>query len=399
MYLTERHIIKEQDPLHKELDHMCFLTKNLYNKGLYLVRQHYFDTKEYLDYYKLHKKLTTSKDCDYYATNTTRVSNETLKLLDENFKSFYALLKKKKSGDYDKPVKIPKYLDKDGRFIATFNKEAISKKYLKEGIIKLSSITNTIITKKATVDNIVEVRVLPRKNHHIVEVVYKEEEKPLLDNNERYASIDLGVNNLATVSSNVTKPIIINGKPLKSINQRWNKQKAKLQSLLKGNKKSSKQIQLITKKRNNRINTYLHKSSREIVNFLVSNKINTLVIGYNKEWKQNINLGKRNNQSFVGIPFYTFIKQIEYKCKLEGINVILTEESYTSKCSFIDNEPLEKKDTYLGKRIKRGLFKSKEGKLINADLNGSLNILKKVIGEFQYPIEACCPPLLITPSL
>lgn len=229
-------------------------------------------------------------------------------------------------------------------------------------------------------------------------MVYKEEEKPLLENNERYASIDLGLNNLATVSSNVTKPFIINGRPLKSINQYWNKQKAKLQSLLKGNKKSSKQIQLITKKRNNRINTYLHKSSREIVNFLVSNKINTLVIGYNKEWKQNISIGKVNNQSFVGIPFYTFIQQLEYKCKLEGINVILTEESYTSKCSFIDNETLEKKDTYLGKRIKRGLFKTKEGKLINADLNGSLNILKKVIGEFHYPIEACCTPIRNTPK-
>ena len=134
------------------------------------------------------------------------------------------------------------------------------------------------------------------------------------------------------------------------------------------------------------------------MNFLVSNNINTLVIGYNKEWKQNINLGKRNNQSFVGIPFYTFIKQIEYKCKLEGINVILTEESYTSKCSFLDNEEVCKHEKYLGERIKRGLFKSKEGKIINADLNGSLNILKKVIGEFQYPKEVCCSPLLITPS-
>lgn len=347
----------------------------------------------------MNRILIDNKDVDYYATNTTKVSNETLRLLDRNFKAFFALLKKKKSGSYDKPVKIPKYLEKEGRYIAIFNKEAISRRYLKEGIVKLSSISNTINTKKATIDNIVEVRVLPRKNHHIVEVVYKEEEKTLLDNNERYASIDLGLNNLATVSSNVTKPFIINGRPLKSINQRWNKQKAKLQSLLKGNKKSSKQIQLITNKRNNRINTYLHKSSRKIVNFLVSNNINTLVIGYNKEWKQDINIGKRNNQAFVGIPFYTFIKQLEYKCKLEGINVILTEESYTSKCSFIDNEPLEKKDTYLGKRIKRGLFRSKEGKLINADLNGSLNILKKVIGEFQYPIEVCCSPLLITPSL
>lgn len=131
------------------------------------------------------------------------------------------------------------------------------------------------------------------------------------------------------------------------------------------------------------------------MNFLVSNDISTLVVGYNEEWKQNINLGRRNNQSFVGIPFYTFIKQFEYKCKLEGINVIFTEESYTSKCSFLDGEPLRKHSSYKDKRIKRGLFKSAKGKLINADLNGSLNILRKVIGEFQYPIEVCGTPLKI----
>ena len=132
------------------------------------------------------------------------------------------------------------------------------------------------------------------------------------------------------------------------------------------------------------------------MNFLVSNNISTLIVGYNEEWKQNINLGRRNNQSFVGVPFYTFIKQLEYKCKLEGINVIFTEESYTSKCSFLDNEPLRKHNVYKGKRIKRGLFKSAKGKLINADLNGSLNILRKVIGEFQYPVEVCSAPLKVT---
>lgn len=132
------------------------------------------------------------------------------------------------------------------------------------------------------------------------------------------------------------------------------------------------------------------------MNFLVSNNISTLVIGYNEEWKQNINIGRRNNQSFVGVPFYTFIKQLEYKCKLEGINVILTEESYTSKCSFLDSEPLRKYSSYKDKRIKRGLFKSAKGKLINADLNGSLNILRKVIGDFKYPIEVCGTPLKIT---
>ena len=391
MYLTERHIIKNN----KELDELCFKSKNLYNKALYLVRQHYFETKSYLNFFKVYRLLVDSRDIDYYSL-PTKVSVQTLRLLDRNFESFFNLLKKKQKGNYDKPVRIPRYLDKEGgRNIAIFPKDAVSKVYLRKGLIKLSSLSIEIPT-KVSESNLVEVRVLPRNNHHVVEVTYKEEEKHLLENNERYASIDLGLNNLATVSSNVVKPFIINGKPLKSINQYWNKEIARLQSLLKDNNRTSKRIQRITNKRNNKVKDYLHKSSRKIVNFLVSNNISTLVIGYNEEWKQNINIGKKNNQNFVSIPFYTFINQLEYKCKLEGINVILTEESYTSKCSFIDNETLKKHEKYLGRRIKRGLFKSAKGKIINADLNGSLNILKKVIGEFQYPIEVCSTPVRFT---
>ena len=389
MYLTERHIIKNS----KELDKVCFKSKNLYNKALYLVRQHYFETKGYLDYYKVNRILIDSKDTDYYSL-PAHVSNQILMLLDRNFKSFFALLKKKQSGKYDKSVRIPKYLDKQGRNIAVFNKISVSKVYLRKGLIKLSSLSIEIPT-KVTESNLIEVRVLPRNNHHVVEVVYKVEEKELKPDNGRYASIDLGLNNLATVSSNVVRPFIINGRPLKSINQYYNKEVARLQSLLKNNRKTSKRINNITNKRNNKIKDYLHKSSRLLVNFLISNNISTLVIGYNEEWKQNINIGRRNNQSFVGVPFYIFIKQLEYKCKLEGINVIFTEESYTSKCSFLDSEPLRKHNVYKGKRIKRGLFKSAKGKFINADINGSLNILRKVVGEFQYPIEVCGMPLKI----
>lgn len=390
MYLTERHIIKNN----KELDELCFKTKNLYNKALYLVRQHYFNTNSYLNYFEVYRLMADSKDVDYYSL-PTRVSTQILMVLDRNFKAFFALLKKKKNGTYDKPIRIPRYLDKEDRFIAIFPKSAISIRYLKKGIIKLSSLSIEIPS-KVTESNLVEVRVLPRNNHHVVEVTYKIADVQPKSDNGRYASIDLGLNNLATVGSNVVKPFIINGKPLKSINQYYNKEKARLQSHLKGNKKTSKRIESITNKRNNKVKDYLHKSSKMLVNFLVSNDISTLVIGYNEEWKQNINIGKKNNQTFVNIPFYVFIKQLEYKCRLEGINIILTEESYTSKCSFLDNESIEKQESYLGKRIKRGLFRSAKNKIINADLNGSLNILRKVVGEFQYPIEACSTPLRIT---
>ena len=390
MYLTERHIIKNN----KELDEVCFNSKNLYNKALYLVRQHYFETKNYLNYYDVNRLMIDSKDVDYYSL-PCKVSNQTLRLLDRNFSSFFALLKKKQSGNHNKPIRIPRYLDKEGRFIAIFPKDAVSKVYLRKGLIKLSSLSIEIPT-KVTESNLVEVRVLPRNNHHVVEVVYKIEDVEPKCDNKRYVSIDLGLNNLATVGSNVVKPFIIDGRPLKSINQYWNKEKARLQSLLKGDKKTSKRIESITNKRNNKIKDYLHKSSKMLVNFLVSNDISTLVIGYNEEWKQNINIGKKNNQSFTAIPFYTLIKQLEYKCKLEGINIILTEESYTSKCSFLDNETIGKQENYLGKRIKRGLFRSAKNKIINADLNGSLNILRKVVGEFQYPIEVCSTPLRIS---
>ena len=371
-----------------------FQIQNLYNKALYLVRQHYFETKKYLGYYDISKIMIDSKDVDYYSL-PCKVSNEILKLLDRNFKSFFALLKKKQNNKYDNPIRIPKYLDKDGRNITIFHKQSISKVYLRKGLIKLSSL-NILIPTKVTESNLVEVRILPRNNHHIIEVIYVIEEKELKPDNGRYASVDLGLNNLATVGSNVVKPFIINGRPLKSINQYYNKEVARLQSLLKSKRKTSKRIYSITNKRNNKIKDYLHKSSRLLVNFLVSNDISTLVIGYNEEWKQNINIGRRNNQSFVNVPFYTFKKQLEYKCKLEGINVITTEESYTSKCSFLDSEPLRKHNVYKGKRIKRGLFKTAKGKLINADLNGSLNILRKVVGEFQYPIEVSSMPLKIT---
>ena len=146
----------------------------------------------------------------------------------------------------------------------------------------------------------------------------------------------------------------------------------------------------------NHLNDYLHKASRYIVNQLVSNNINTLIIGYNKSWKQDANIGKVNNQKFVQIPFLKFVNMLEYKCQLVGITVVRQQESYTSKCSFLDNEPIKKHKEYAGKRIKRGLFKSRNGKLINADLNGSLNILKKAVGEFQYPIEVCSTPCVIT---
>jgi putative transposase len=190
------------------------------------------------------------------------------------------------------------------------------------------------------------------------------------------------MNNLSTITfNNGLNPIIMNGKPLKSINQFYNKKLAFLKSELelKQKRKKSKEIIKLTNKRNNKIIDYLHKSSRKLVNQLVSNDISTLIIGKNTSMKQDINLGKKTNQNFVQLPIFKYLNMIEYKSKLEGIKVIYQEESYTSKCSFLDQESIKKHLSYKGKRLKRGLFESEKGKLINTDVNGSLNIMIKAI--------------------
>lgn len=379
MILSEQHIIKKSDKRFKELNNNLLLSKNLYNAGLYAIRQEFFKNKKYLNYNAINRIFVKNKNVDYYAL-PSKVSQQTLKLLDQNFKSFFALVKKT-----DFAAKIPKYLKKDGSYPLIYTNQAIS--FQKKGFVKLSKTTCFIKTQQ---QNIQQVRVVKKLNHIVVEVLYKKSEKELKPTNERYCSVDLGLNNLATVGSNVIKPIIINGKPLKSINQYYNKKKSKLKI------NQRKKIRTLTTKRNNKIKDQLHKASRYLVNHLVSNQINTLIIGHNKEWKQDINIGKRNNQNFVGIPHSTFINMLLYKCKMEGINTIVREESYTSKCSFLDNEEVKKHDTYLGRRVKRGLFKSSKDQIINADLNGALNIMKKVVGEFKYPIEVCSAPTVFT---
>ena len=390
MILTERHIIKKTNPLYSELDNLCFLSKNLYNSALYTVRQYYFENKKYLSWVNINNNFVKDKQVDYYAL-PCKVSQQTLKMVDQNMKSFFNAIKAKKS-----KAKLPKYLDKaKGRFLVTYTNQAIGKKALQNGYIELSK-TNVKI--KTKVKDVKQVRIVPQNNFIVVEVLYEVKPKPHDKSKEMYCGIDFGLNNLMTCSFQNDSPLIINGKPLKSINWHYNKEKSRLQSLLDGRKKTSKRIQNIALKRNNRINDYLHKTTKIFVNYLVSKEINNVVIGYNKEWKQGINIGRVNNQNFVGIPYYKLLNMLTYKCDLEGISVIVTEESYTSKCSFLDDEDICKHEEYYGKRIKRGLYKASDGRLINADVNGALNILKKVIGKFEYDsIKVCSTPLVVTP--
>ena len=392
MYLTEKHIIKRTHPFYNECDRLCFQSKNIYNQGLYNVRQHYFNTKTYLNYYGNYH-LTKTQECYDYLPK--KVFTQTLKHVDMVFKSFFALLKNKSVKN-----KIPKYLDKiDGRYITIFQKQAIGlREFKKTGKLRLSQTDIYISTKLTDFNNLKEVRVVPRTHHYVIEVVYQVKEKTHCDNG-KYASIDLGLNNLATVAFNDgSNPLIVNGRPLKSINQYYNKKKAQYQSRLKGNKRTSKRIYKLTDKRNNKVTDYLHKASRLLVNQLVSQGITTLVIGKNPNMKQDINIGKVNNQNFVQLPIMRFADLMKYKCELEGIKVLFNEESYTSKCSFLDGELICKHDKYMGKRVKRGLFVSSNGIKVNADVNGAYNIMLKAIpNAFSDGIEGVgVHPMVLT---
>jgi putative transposase len=384
MQLVEKHLIKRGHQFFDECSNLCLLSKNLYNSTLFNIRKHYFESKKYLNLKESYHLIKNSTD---YKNLPAKISNQVIKLVDKNFKSFFSLLKNKEVKN-----RIPKYLDKNGKFITIYEKGAISSKsFKKDGNIKLSKTNIEFHTKVSDFKGINQVRIVPRLGYYVIEVVYTIPDKQLKIDNKKYGSIDIGLNNLATVTFNDgSKPLIFNGKPLKSINQYFNKKKSDIQSKLeKVNKvKKSKRINKLNLKRMNKINDYLHKTSKKLVNHLVSNNINTLIIGKNDNWKQDINIGRVNNQNFVQIPHYKFIEMLKYKCKIEGINVILQEESYTSKCSFLDNEDVKKHQNYKGKRIKRGLFKTSTGKLINADVNGSYNIMKKAIPNlFKDGIE------------
>jgi putative transposase len=381
MRLTEQHIIRNNNKYYKELLHICHLSKNLYNATLYAVRQYFFDTRDnegrgkYLNYANVDKMFKSENNADYRAL-PIQTSQQTMRMVDSNFKSFFRSIKKG-----IKSARIPRYLDKEGYYITIYTSQQLGKR-LKTGIIHLPFTNIEFRTKKT---NVKQVRFIPRIDYIIMEVIYDVEDVKQKQDNKRYISIDLGLNNLATVTSNVLKPFIINGRPLKSINQYYNKYKAHLQSI-SGTVKTHR-IRRMTLKRRNKIMDYFHKSTTHIVNQAVSNAINTIIVGYNTGWKQDINMGTRNNQSFVSIPHSMFLSMLEYKCSLHGIRFIKREEAYTSKASFIDCDPIEKQDTFSGERVCRGLYRSKLGKLINADVNGSLNIIRKEVRDVVIPTD------------
>ena len=368
--LTQQIIVSNKSSKFAQLDELCFLSKNLYNVALYNIRQHYKETGKYLSYNKLAKTLSDSNNVDYRAIPYAQSAQQVLRQVDNQYKAFYTSIKSKKM--QGKKVRLPKYKDKEnGRNIFIYTNQGAK---VSNGAVYLKTKQGTL-SFNTVANSIQQVRIVPRANHIVVEVIYNKECE-IKQNNNRYASIDLGLDNLCTLASNTTQSIIVDGKRLKSINHHYNKTKAKLQSKLKQGKHSSKRISRLTLRRNRKIKDYMHKVSRKIVEYMEANSLNTLFVGKNVGWKDSINLGRTNNQNFVSIPYNMLIQMLEYKCKLAGINVVIINEAYTSKCSFLDREKISKHNNYAGKRIRRGLFISSSGIMINADVNGSLNIMQ-----------------------
>lgn len=395
---VEKHIIKKNNYYYKMFDDYCFKSKNLYNHANYIVRNEFIKTNKWIRYNDLDKLLKSDiKYDDYKQMPTAQSAQQILKVLDENWKSFFVSIKdwsKNKDKYLGKP-KLPNYKPKNGRFMLVLTNQNVKLKNNSE--LKFPKCFNGFTIKPVFVnkDNFTsfqQVRIIPNKNQFVIELVYNItiQDKKKCDNC-RYISIDIGLDNLATITNNVgLQPVIINGKGLKSINKYYNKQMSHYRRIAKRMNvlDCTNRMDKTTKRRNNKINDYMHKASKFVIDYVLENNINTIIIGNNKNWKQKSEMSKKVNQSFIGIPHQKFIEMICYKAETAGVNVIISEESYTSGTSFLDGEEPIKANYNKSRRVHRGLFISDNGIKINADVNGSLQIMKKVFPNvFSNGIE------------
>lgn len=392
MYLTVKQQVKHLSKKdYKTLRDLCHIAKNLANQAIYNVRQYYFTEGEYLNYEKNYSLL---KNSDNYKMLNSNMAQQILKEVDGSFKSFFGLLKLAKKGKYAfKDCKLPHYLPKDGYttlvigFVRPKGNKLIlpfSNMYKKSHSPIEITIPPVLLDKKVK-----EIRIIPKSNARFFEIqyIYNAEciQRNLNKNNA--LALDLGINNLVTAVSSKGETFIIDGKRLKSINQWYNKQNARLQSIKDKQhfgKKTTNRQKTITRNRNNKINDYMNKAARKIIDYCIQNDIGTLVVGYNETFQRNSNIGKANNQNFVNIPYGKLREKLEYLCELNGIAFVKQEESYTSKASFWDKDTIPvynndnpKSYVFSGKRVYRGLYQCANGKRINADVNGALNILRK----------------------
>lgn len=400
---TEKHVIRQSHPGYGILMDFCRRSKSLYNHANYLVRQRFIKEDVWLRYETLDKLLRQDREHpDYRNMPTAQSAQQVLKLLDNNWKSFFAAIKdwKEHPEKYLGRPKIPGYLKKDGHQCLILTNQNCR---IKNGVLEFPkafegfSISPRFLSDERFL-SFQQVRMLPGKDRVTVELVYRISLDDIKGYNGRCISIDIGVNNLAAVVNNWgDMPFVINGRPLKSMNQFTNKERAYYQSVLKivNDKDMSGRIRRLLRKREHKINDYLHKASRYIINYCLSNDVTLIVIGKNRNWKQECDLGKRVNQNFIQIPFDRFITMLEYKAREHGITVVATEESYTSGTSFIDDEEPVREYYNKKRRVHRGLFVSDKGIMINADVNGSYQIMKKVI-PIKWDRGCVLHPVIVT---
>jgi len=407
---TYRFVIDEHDkPIYRTLLDLTRVSKDLYNQSLFFLRKRLDETGKFMSKYDLSKEIATLENLEgeiNYKKLPSQSSQQTIFICHGAVSSYFRALKvwKKDPSKFKARPEFPKFLKKDSHQVLcltnqvcsihenviTFGKRALGaevrisipeKEFDKYQKFWMNNNARRMRDKKL----FNQIRVVPQANadYFNIEICYNRDKELVQLNSDRAIAVDIGVNNLMTVVSNFDDiPFIINGKPLKSINQFFNKKKAEMSSALnKRGLMTSKRIRKLFRKRNAKVSDYMHKASRHLIEYCLESKISKIVIGYNAEWKVGVQIGKINNQNFVMIPFHSLISKIEYKAELHGIEVVRITEGYTSKCSALDLEPIKKHEKYVGRRLHRGLFKASNGQVINADVNGSLNILRKAIGD------------------
>ena len=405
MNLTEKEIIYSTDERFDLIKELCHLSKNLYNAALYDVREYYFETKSYRTWQSQRPIFTKNHNPDYYALQS-HLAGEVLIQVGKQFISFF-------NNKSSKKKRIPRYKDKNGFNVVTFPERTISNQIDFDEDKQLYTYTlckrSYNLKIQSTKPNIKMIKFVYDEANDLIKCfkIYEVEEPKLRRDNSRYFSIDPGLNNIVSIYNNIgIRPLLYNGRPIKSINQYYNKTRAKLQSELPNNVKSSKRLKQLSFKRKNKIDYEMNRISAHIINEAVKNNISKIFIGNNIDWKNEINIGRRNNQNFVNIPHTKLFNQLLYKGLLNGIEVIFTEESYTSKASFFDKDELPKygesdNHKFSGRRIKRGLYRDSKGNLWNADLNGGGNIMRKISDKAAYKNirktkELMKRPILIT---
>lgn len=390
MYLTQKNQIRGLSNKEFEaLRLLCHLSKNLYNVALYSIRQYFFQERSYLRY---ESNYHFCKDNENYKLLNTDIAQQTLKVADRSFRSFFNLLKAQKEGQYQAKVNLPRYLPKDGHFPLIMPRFRVrdgffivpmSLAFKKEhGEIKIP------FPERLVGKTIKEVRIHAQYDARFFEIeyIYEQGTEPQDVDSEKALAIDLGLDNLATCVDTSGASFIMDGKKLKSINQWYNKQKARLQSIKDKQRieRTTNRQARLNNKRRNQVRDALNKAARHVIDHCIEHRIGKIIVGVNPGWKQKISIGKVNNQNFTQIPHWTFRRKLGAMCERYGLQYIEQEESYTSKASFFDDDAIpvyksgdDTKHQFSGKRIHRGLYRSASGLVINADVNGAANILRK----------------------